>query len=344
MADDFDENPSSSVEKFKINISEIAELIKISDQINADISEGRRLLLIAINMGKTSKNFNMIAKYLNESKTLMENAIEEALVIKLKEMQEHMEIKKKDFTPDNIVIMKFKEAIELYRLKKYDGVIKNINAINDLLEHEPQQPDKSVEVTPLILKPVEKVQDEWLESPIIRTKKTYIEQEEPVQLSETTTSLENKYADTIMPKQQTDDADYKSPIQESNISVHPPMMKEKVVQPTQEKTIETPVSVNSLSIESDAAKKEQEQLDVSTFVPHDIDVKDEWSETPIQKKSSPPEQPITTTISPELCKCAICLGKIKPGFKMIKCKCSITYHEMCGKRNGKCTSCGASFS
>jgi hypothetical protein len=41
-------------------------------------------------------------------------------------------------------------------------------------------------------------------------------------------------------------------------------------------------------------------------------------------------------------KCFICMGKVKPGFPMVKCNCGKTYHEPCAMRAGKCE-CGVLF-
>ncbi len=49
-------------------------------------------------------------------------------------------------------------------------------------------------------------------------------------------------------------------------------------------------------------------------------------------------------IAAEPAKCAICMGNIKQGMKVIKCSCGRTTHDPCGTRVGKCPGCDTSFS
>ncbi|MFH0816357.1 MAG: hypothetical protein V1934_06035 [Methanobacteriota archaeon] len=49
-------------------------------------------------------------------------------------------------------------------------------------------------------------------------------------------------------------------------------------------------------------------------------------------------------LAAEPSKCAICMGNVKPGMKIIKCSCGRTTHEPCGTRAGKCPGCETSFS
>jgi hypothetical protein len=48
-------------------------------------------------------------------------------------------------------------------------------------------------------------------------------------------------------------------------------------------------------------------------------------------------------LAAEQCKCAICMGNVKPGMNVIKCSCGRTTHEPCGNRVGKCPGCGMLF-
>jgi len=48
-------------------------------------------------------------------------------------------------------------------------------------------------------------------------------------------------------------------------------------------------------------------------------------------------------VATEPTKCAVCMGNVKPGMKVIKCSCGRTTHDPCGTRAGKCSGCGTLF-
>ena len=72
---------------------------------------------------------------------------------------------------------------------------------------------------------------------------------------------------------------------------------------------------------------------------------EEVKREPLKSETAPAQSQknVTLTVSSEIHKCTVCMGKIKPGFNLYKCGCGVAVHEMCGRRIGKCPGCGAEF-
>ena len=330
MPDNSGVGSGSSIHKFQIDISEIATLIKISDEIGADISEGRRLLLIAINMGKSSKNFDIIAKYLGESRSLMERAIEEVIVEKLKSIQSQLETRKDSIPPELGTMQKFQATLEYFKIKDYKVVAQSIRSINEdiqifttgkataaknaaeekLTEHQAHITPSEQNIPPFPLPP-------------------------PPQMHQQTTPPVSTPSVVPLPSSQAIPTSKPSPTPPQAAPLPPPPQSQS--SPAQSRPPQSPPPhTSSLQLQAPAIKSS----------PALAPAPQSFSQTSSMEHAASQEKPkpdIRLETASEPKKCSSCMGKIKQGLPVLVCRCGQTYHEPCAKRAGRCVMCGAVF-
>jgi hypothetical protein len=320
MPDDDTGNSSPAVQKFRLDISEIAALIKLSDDIGADISEGRRLLLISINMGKTSKNFDIIVKYLSESRSLMENAIEETLVTKLKNLRDVVDAQK-DTLPDGLGMEdRLQQAMESFRVKRYETTVKLMKGmIEDLekLEKDKEDARRKRELAPIT--PITPTPPAPSSHPPSTVPPAVQGAQKPPEAAHPPTLSPAASATPVFPT-------FAAPVK----ATQPPTRE---VTPVPSVTSHQPQAKPQTPVPQTEGRPQPLSKPSTTTVP----------QTPLKSPGEPREPKYTIEKTDEMTKCSVCMGKIKPGFTTMKCRCGTKYHEMCGKRVGKCRSCGETF-
>ena len=365
-----DRDSASPVQRFRIDIAEIAALIKISDEVGSDISEGRRLLLIAINMGKTNKNFEIIAKYLSESRTLMENAIEDVVVKKLKAIQQVIETRMDLLPPELEITKRFQVIMDAFKVKNYQpvtqgmhSIIKDIeifvaikigpDGIRELPPPPPATPPPSAPAPPVT-------------QPILPPSPPSPSPQQPVQQPPNLIAAQD--AISASPQSTQSRPPIKENIFSGGISEQPQapspevlawiaekQKKKHMIDEQPEKSTETIPHQQPVKIEENAQMATPPptiETKPSVTIPAETTTQ-EPKQT--QETTAPQSQESSNTSSPQpapqyiiskaesMAKCAFCKGAIKPGFTMITCNCGETYHETCGKRKGICVKCGTKF-
>ena len=392
MADTDSPAPSSMVQKFQVDIAQIATLIKTSDEVGADISEGRRLLLIAINMGKTSRNFEIIAKYLAESRALMEGAIEDILVQRMKTLQDDIAARKEKLPAALEVDKKFQVALELFKNKKYkeviDGIkviLEDIHSIDLIGAIEKPKPVKAEQPPAPGPGPIPEPKAETKSEPAPEAKPEpkviHVQIQVPAQVRDESGKPAAVSETKPAPSHQATAGAREQPPQPQKTDStppHAPGVTPQMPPPTTGGTTPagaTPATVGAgkvppsgmQTVSGSAGSPPQSGTQPPT---QGGGVALQLGAQPVtggaglapqfgaQPPAQPPASPVPQAVAPqqgqstksyvvekseETGKCPVCLGKIKPGLSRIRCSCGERYHEMCGKRLGKCQKCGTSF-